>query len=1084
MIYNYYSRIFTLFLLACPFLVNAQVARVDFLSPQTADFVKYGGPQPSFYTGQIGLNIPLIEAKDNIFNVPVSLSYNSAGFMPGRPSGPVGLNWHLAVGGAITRKVNGVPDDSKGDDIDHVNYPYGTNNEKLRGFHHGVNTFGPRSKNDMFNFTIGAPNPYLNVWYMGYDTEPDEFSFNFMGHSGKFFIKNDGTVKVLSEEHLIVDLSGFASQEAELANITYNLNESEISITTADGYQFYFGGALKNLEYSYTIGEGSTINHFTAITPVINTWNLTKVISPAGKELLFNYKDHNPGIDALNVPLDANHWILNHNSEELQTYGFATAVLLGTFVANTTNSMTFQTTWSITKTCYLESVVSDNFEINFLYSQKANKFYANAGLAGIAWEFDQRNLKLDEVNYKNLNQTLIKKINFSYGYDNTSTRLKLNSLTEYGKNPYLFDYNDEVSMPVPEIRGIDHWGYWNGGTSTTSRLIPELNLFGYGDETIVGSARNSNPVFSKIGLLKKITYPTRGYSTFEYEGNTYAKRLQRTEASAFLPGINNQAGDAGGVRIKTITDYNGQGIENVREFKYLKDYIINPASTTSSGFLLDYPKYSAYWEAEATGGGRSYVAKLRSSSYHNNYNTSENFINYSEVTEVTNGIGYRVYKFSNYESNPDVMGYNEHFLGTVMGVDPNYWNIYKNYVGFKFNDRSEERGKIIFTGIYNSDRGLVQSTTNTYKPFSLSSNNYSVSVFSSGSWAQAFKIYEDMHPLKTIESTLVNNGRSVTTTQSLEYDTYGQVYEKTTSTSKADILKTQYRYPYNMLSTEDTYSVYPAMVAAHQIARVTEEKNSRGTNQISLAQTVYYSPAPNVYLPKLSKVQKSATDPIETTAVYTHAGVSDYQIETIKTNNSFVKSYIWGHYKQHPIAEVVGSPTATQTANFADIAFTSFEPGAAGNWTIPSGLRSNVSSRTGNYSYSLSNGAVSKSSLNTSTVYTVSYWSNQPTPYAITGTVGAAIAGLSSRGWTLYTHKVTGQTTISVSGSGAIDALSLHPSEAMITTYTYEPLVGITSITDTRHKTTYYQYDQYQRLINIRDQDGNILKNYQYHYKP
>lgn len=64
----------------------------------------------------------------------------------------------------------------------------------------------------------------------------------------------------------------------------------------------------------------------------------------------------------------------------------------------------------------------------------------------------------------------------------------------------------------------------------------------------------------------------------------------------------------------------------------------------------------------------------------------------------------------------------------------------------------------------------------------------------------------------------------------------------------------------------------------------------------------------------------------------------------------------------------------------------------------------------------------------------------------------------------------------------ALDALRTSLPNAMVTSFTYDPLIGVTSITDSKGYTVYYEYDDLNRLTRVRDANGNVMSENKYHY--
>ncbi|MEX0275719.1 MAG: hypothetical protein AB3N16_15210 [Flavobacteriaceae bacterium] len=63
-----------------------------------------------------------------------------------------------------------------------------------------------------------------------------------------------------------------------------------------------------------------------------------------------------------------------------------------------------------------------------------------------------------------------------------------------------------------------------------------------------------------------------------------------------------------------------------------------------------------------------------------------------------------------------------------------------------------------------------------------------------------------------------------------------------------------------------------------------------------------------------------------------------------------------------------------------------------------------------------------------------------------------------------------------------VNSLRNNLTDAMVTTYTYDPLVGVTSITDPRGYTFNYVYDSNNRLKEVRDANNERVSDYKYEF--
>jgi len=299
----------------------------------------------------------------------------------------------------------------------------------------------------------------------------------------------------------------------------------------------------------------------------------------------------------------------------------------------------------------------------------------------------------------------------------------------------------------------------------------------------------------------------------------------------------------------------------------------------------------------------------------------------------------------------------------------------------------------------------------------------------------------------------------------------------TTTDSKGDPVVQQNTYP-----ADYGIAPYTTMVAKHILTPVIENKTFRNNVLISTVKIDYLDWFSNGTVLKPQVVNMKKGNNTSESRLRYHAMDTKGNVTEVSKENDIRVSYVWDYLKTVPIAEV-------KNASVADIAYSSFETNDyTGNWTIlgtPIPVGSSDfntyytyypnEGHTGQRSYG---GRLSKA-INPAKNYVVTLWS-KATEVPTVNVIGGTLL-VTKNGWKLYKWNINGIATIIVQGS-QIDEVRLHPANALMTSYTYFPFVGINTVTDAVNNISYYEYDGLNRLLLVRDIDKNIIKQYEYKY--
>ncbi len=998
-------------------------------SPNEQAFESYGNEPVAMYTGMPVINIPIYTVKCGSLTVPISLSYNYNGFNPLQDAGWVGLGWNINAGGAISRMVEGKVDSSQD-----AGYNYGDYSLTDSLFH------GP----PLDSFLQRAYNLNLYYTHKSYDMAPDIFDAEFNGYSCKFFrVKNKSYLlsydKQFKVDYVIKDIN-----DGDYYIFGYN-------ITTDDGTQYFFNATESTSSYLYG-GNDSVLQTYTS------SWLLTQIISADTKDTVyFNYSQYS--------------W-----QQAQASYQSSYTMTMGTQGNMGYDPTSYKVSPSIT-TDVLQSITCRNSRVAFIPDGSSRTDVVGSY---------PRLKEIDVID--SLTGTTVKKNTFGYEYfgqrvsnpalyerlalkrfNTVNPQLSSDTLT------YTFRYihESDSAYPAKGTYAIDYWGYYNGQTSNNS-LLPTGTCPYYTSPAPSNAGftcnRDPNSTYCSYGALDTIVYPAGGYTAFQYAGNTYYNTYKATTLSA--PGIRLQSSGTTGNNplnsqpiVKTYSYVLDDGVTTSGNLSSTPGFTGPPFYLNQSGTVYVYNTYGAPNNGDGIGG------------------VNPKFY-YSKVT-MTSSSGPETHRSDHYFTS---------FPGLFPDVRETATTDYANSGGNNFIPVKSTVTNYLTTGsmdttfAYASAYIDTEYMSATHNPHIWYSYNFILSYWNTY-W---------IHPNYQQTTEYDNQGNSISTTTYFYYDSISNNLSSTVTQNLSDSqsLIRKFKYPEDYSS-----SLTGNMVSAGVVGPPVESQTwlyKSGSDSVMISGNITrfnqstFKPD-SVYAIETTKpitsLNNETTSGGKFTSVlsdsrYILKGQLQYDandnLSTSEKSADMNISYIWDYHHSNPIAQV---KNASQT----DIAYTSFEADGKGNWSFTGSVTSDTTSPTGSKCYNVgqTSGSVTKSGLTSAVNYIVSYWIKGSTALSITGTVaGYPVQGKTINGWTYFEHKVTGQTTITVSGSGTkyIDELRLYPANAQMTTYTYAPLIGISSQCDADNRITYYKYDPFARLNVVLDQDHNIIKTVHYHY--
>lgn len=1081
-------------------------------SPEVASFQKINFLPLNLYTGKPDIEIPLYIIKTGDIEVPITLKYDIGGNKVDDIASNVGWGWLLNAGGNITRVVRDIDDHeyetgrqittpcilTSGGGCDDFDLQY--NGYKL------LRLGSLRKVADQPITPIAAESYTSNLTE---DALPDLFLANAPGLSTKFFLERNFSnydssqtygAKVLDgkkikfgqifygdfETEQIKNYAGFNYQDAapNLSSSYAGGIDQDNPLYQIRGFQQssnYSAGLIKSKNNDYRgfdlTNEDGTFYSFKTFdisesTPVFyenestywrldshilfpnlthfataykinkGAWHLDKIKDLNNKEVKFQYipsyrfeydiSENYTGLSS--VPISE----VNKISSLLESGIFFNWIFnMGMSYGNGNIAPINQPIRPINKSSFLSKITQQQLIDKISWDQGDILFHYD-----IVREDRLNSKALSEIKIVNKSGQIVKHYKFVYSYFKSSEvecslnnsancfRLKLDQIYEVDTNNekisnYFFKYNSENAIPTLNSKSKDYLGYYNAEPNNVD--ITYSSPYPLITEYFFSPNFTFTPNKGRFSILPFQTNLINSNTSIKIDGQANINPNSFSQAGLLNEIIYPTQGS--NKIIYENNKFNLDGIDFIAPGNRVKNQIIDDGN----GNVIS--KHYEYLEADGKSSGTMInFPKIADLLFWNSGTKNLVFSTYSynkSNIELTQGayIGYSrvTEKIAN-------KGRTEYYFSSAKEY-PNEYELpqtsffakHSFYPATSFNDNDNRRGNLKQKIIYDNNTKLIEETYNyaSYKILNIYNRNHSISTTArtSTGW---FENHKENYNIK-----LLNSINRLSTKETIEY-LNGKLLKK-----RLDYTYGSNFHPYatEVKNTDSDGNVYSKL-----IGRVQDLPNQGIFETTMIAKNMVKVPISNISLKNFIKYSENRS---------TYAPVDSAPEET---NTRYLPKYYFSNIGPS-VLDI--SPNSLDKESSIDV----YDE------------KSNV------VQYTMKNGIP----------VTIIWGYNKTLPLAEVN--GAKLSDISSN---LINNIVTKSNEDNIVGTSLseqalINELNIFRNHSSmlnykVITYTYDPLIGLKSKTNSSGLSEFYYYDDANQLKEIRDTDHSIIKEYEYNY--